>query len=412
MADNNNNNTIDPANLSEADKIFLPQDLDSDGNIHDYTDYKVRLMKVVPENCVLVKKNRFTGKIKIKGKSLIKTLFPNIRIPLSDNTSGLKILNPLLSKGILVSTVDRTIDYEKIEYLTQDQIMANVDIAIVVHISDPAKYMLRGKEQLNQLSVLIKKLLRVYVSAHDFNDLTTGSCNIVAFDPQNELASFENQYGIKVKNVIFKEVKLPERLQKIVNDAAEEEANRKAQAVKLRAQREKALEEANIAEINATAEAKKISIIEEAKRKAYTDKINQIVDMLIQKGIPQNNIENYLNTIIASEHGNAIFMNGTNQSQNIAMGVAAGNQAARQNFSRQQPLTIAEKLKNDIITQYRLNQIDEAVALNALGELNNPAFIQLINSGQFDNISAYKNLLNSLINPNSQDNINNHQRTK
>ena len=61
-------------NLSEADKIFIPADIDGDKT--DYFDYKVKIFRTVPENCFLVKQNIFTGKRIFAGGRGFKSILP------------------------------------------------------------------------------------------------------------------------------------------------------------------------------------------------------------------------------------------------------------------------------------------------------------------------------------------------
>lgn len=372
MADTNINNG-DNLNLSEMEKIFVPKDLDSDGDRRDYAEYSTMLFKPVPKNCVLVKKNRFTGNIKVAGKKPIRLWIPFIKktITISRKTTGLKMANPILTKGMLVSTVDRTIDFDKIDYLTKDGIMVNVDIATIVNITDAKKYMEKGKEQLVQLDILIKKLLRIYIASRDFEGLSKGECQLRDFDHTGELIDFENKYGIKISKIIFKEVRLPERLQKLYNDRAEATQKRNAQEVQLEAAKEKARAEAEIKKIEAEAEAKRIQIIEKAKAEAWTAQMRTFVQYLEEKGLLTEKVSELLTEqlklkTITDNNANAIFSFGDNNSQaaNIAAGIRASNNT--QTNSRI-PINISnsEQLLNDLrfcleqgtITEDRYNAV-------------------------------------------------------
>ena len=133
--------------LTSADAIFIPEGLSE--NLNDYKEYKVGLFRSVPANCYLVSVNRITGNVVNLGGQ------------------GLKITMPWITKTILVPNIDRTIDYPKADYLTRDHITASVDIALSVKITDPVKYMIKGKFQLEQLSQLTQSLLRVYIQRFD-----------------------------------------------------------------------------------------------------------------------------------------------------------------------------------------------------------------------------------------------------
>ena len=315
-------------NLSEADKIFAPKDLDNHGILSDYIEYKARIFKAVPENCVLVKKNRFTGEVKISGDAFdIKIPFLQKTIKILDRKkSGLKISNPLFTKSMLLSTVDRTIDYEKITYKTLDGVMADVDIAAVIKITDPKKFVLGGKEQLDQLNIVIKQLLRIYIATKDFDDLAVGECQLREFDRRGRLTEFEDLYGIRVNKVIFKEVRLPERLQKLYNDRVEEKQKRQAQLEKLQAEKDKAEMEAQILSITSQAEAEKIKIVENVKKDIQINKTAELVERLKTQGLSDKEIIDYM----ISKEGNTISMRGNTNNNNageIAMGVMAAQKA-------------------------------------------------------------------------------------
>ena len=317
MADNTNNeadvsNEADVrAKLSEAEKIFVPEDLDKTRTITDFTEYKAKFFRTVPENCVLVKKSRIRQKIRIAGGSF------NFEIPfigkifrINRNKIGLKVTLPFLTTGILVSQVDRTIDYQVFDCKTADGINASIDIAVVVRISDPLKYMNGGKEQLKHLHSKIQELLKNYAAQKEFEDLEHDSIDISAFDPDGHLEHFNNLYGISVKGIINKSVKLPENLQKIYDNKVEEMKKREAQEERLKALIEKAEAEGKVSKM---------------KSGVDIENLIKLVNALLEQGVPMEEITKYLNIKTASDKGNAVFMNGDSASSNVAMGVAAGS---------------------------------------------------------------------------------------
>lgn len=342
---NTNTNTINRDTLSEADNIFIPKDFDNNGSFEDYAEYKVGFYRVVPENCVLISVNRFTGKVINRGGA------------------GFKLMPPFITKSILVSTVDRTIDYDKISYLTQDGIMANFDIALVVKITDPVKYITSGKQQLDQLKVITNRLLRIYAKNRDYDVLSQGACKLSDFDPKNELKAFKDNYGIEINKVIFKEVTLPKDLQRAYDNRKMEEENKKAQKIRLDAEKDKAETEAEILKIKAQAEAESIRIKETAAAEVYVKKMEQLILALRKNNIPDEGIAEYLKTIIVSEKGNAIFMGGNDQSSTIAKGVAAGNVASRNRNNNSQP-NIVPKTNSEKLLELLKTTEDMGIQLN------------------------------------------------
>lgn len=316
MAENTNNYSF--ASLSEMDKIFIPQDLDNNIEMEEVANYKVyglKFWRTVPENFRLVKVNRITQKIT------------------AVDGFGLKFVAPILTKTILVpaSIIDGKQQYVNVDCLSKDKIEISVDLTLIMNITNPAKYKRKGSTQLPQLNSIINRLLRIYVSKKNFDELVAEECNLRNFDINGSLRIFEEECGIRIDKVIFEKVKLPEHLKKLYNDAAEEEQKRKAQAVRLKAEQEKAEADAKVINIRSKAEAEKIGLIEGAKIDAYIKKMNQFVETLQAKGIPTAEIAEQLKLEIASKHGNAIFMSGNrgndSLSSNIAAGVYAGNVA-------------------------------------------------------------------------------------
>lgn len=337
MDENNTNQTNENLRekLSEMDKIFIPKDLDNNVNLSDLMEYKgctLKFWRSVPQNFRLVKVNIFTRKV------------------ISKEGFGFKFAAPLFSRTILVPTTAGTKKFNNLQCTTLDGIDIKMDLAVVMRITDPAKYMDQGKTQLEQLTALINRLLRVYVAVREFDQVLPNECQMNEFDPNNQLRDFENEYGIQVEKTIFERVELPERLKKLYNDQAEEKQRRKAQAERLQAEREKALADAEITKIHAEAEAKKIKVIEDAKAIAYIQRMEKLVNMLVTKGIPADEIADYLKTEIVSERGNTIFMNGANNRANdTAMGVLAGNIASNNGNNNG---TLNQKSNLDQILEY------------------------------------------------------------
>lgn len=400
MADNTQNNADNVIN-NEADTIFIPNDIE--GEKVNYIKYKVGMIRTVPENCCLVRVNRFTGKMTNKGGR------------------GLKFMLPFISKSILVPTIDRSIDYKKIEYLTHDNIMANVDMALNLKIVDPVKYMMEGRHQLNQLSILTQSLLRVYIQHRNFDNISSGVCSLTEFDPRKEYETFEKNYGIKINRVLLKEVKLPKHLEKLYNDKVEEQKKKEAQREKLDAMKEEAEREAEIIKIKADAEAEKIKKIEQAKAEAYFNKMKEFVTYLQKNGIPADSIADLLKTQLVSENKNSqFFMGGNDYTRNTAAAISAANKQNNtsnntinnlQASKVQQPKTNVERLLNELMLSVSLGILSTEVYQDIQASLQKPELVQKINNL---NEESYQRLLNQLMatnnKSNEEDNKNIHRR--
>lgn len=373
MSENINNQNVDfSSRLSEMDKIFIPKDLDSNVQLEDLADYKIYKLKfwrTVPENYRLVKINRFTQTIK------------------SESGFGIKWVPPILTKTILVpdAILDGKHQYSNIDCLTNDKIEASIDLTLIMNITDPAKYKRKGATQLPQLDSIIKRLLRIYIANKKFDEVVEEECNLARFDANGSLRNFEAECGIRINKVIFEKVKLPERLKRLYNDAAEEEQKRKAQAVRLQAEQEKAETEAKIMSIRAKAEAEKIALIEKAKAEAYINKMTQFVDTLQSKGIPSKEIAEQLKLEIASKNGNAIFMSGDNNNirNDIASGIYAGN--------------IAQQNRNQ--TYHQKEQSEKKVKTNSEKLVEMMDFSALLNGNLSD---TYRLLREELLTPGNE----------
>ena len=328
------------ANLSELDRVFIPKDLDDNVTIYDlasYSNISVKFWRTVPANYSLVTKNVLSQNVDFR------------------DGSGIKLINPLFTKTILVPLMDATHGYNNLSVTTLDGVEIKTDIKLVMRITDPAMYVTEGKYQIEQLNSLVKRLLRIYISSKNFSNVIQEQCDMNKFDLNNEFGLFEDKYGIKIDRVIIEKVELPENLKRQYNDAAEARERQKALDIENETRKKKSLADAEIRENDAKAKAKEIKILEEAKTQAYIDKMIKLVDSLKKQGVSTNSIEEYIRTLIVAEKGNAIFMNaggGANSSANdIANGVAAGIKAAEM------------KKDNDVVGGKQLTNVDKLINL-------------------------------------------------
>lgn len=300
--------------LSEMDKIFIPEDLDENVSLEDLMNYQqnVKFWRTVPKNYSLVKQNIFTQEV--------------------NNVAGhgIKFVAPLVTKTILVSRNTGVKTYNDIECFSNDGIALKVAFSIVMKISNPAKYIVEGKNQIKHLDGTIKRLLLGYISSKGFEHVVTGTCQINLFDPRDELNEFSNRYGINIESVLIEKVTLPENLRKLYNDKAEELQKRQAQTIRLAAEKEKAENDAVINKINAKAEAEKISLIENAKAKVLVEKLAQISASLQKEGLPKEQISQAIRTYIMAETGNVIFAGDNLGASNIAAGIVGSQQAMQE----------------------------------------------------------------------------------
>ena len=315
--DENTNVNVD---VNSADAIFIPSDLPGDRT--NYTKYKVGFYRAkVPANCALVRRNRYTGKLTLVSE---RDADGNII------GGGFHLMPPFFSESIFVPIMDRTIDYPKADYLTADNIYANVDIVLKVRITDPVKYLMYGKHQLSNLNTLTQNLLREYIRSNKYDDLSSGRINLDTFAPRlpgqnggiptGAYEDFEERYGISVQSVQLKAIKLPEEMQKLYDNKVEEQKKLEAQRIKLQAERERAEAEARMMDIRAEAEARRAKALAGAP-----------IQGLKENGISAAAIEQNVGVFGAK---NSVFIGGGNGQTNdtargIAAGVVAGNNASK-----------------------------------------------------------------------------------
>ena len=299
------------------DRIFVPKDLDDNLLFKDFQNYKkcgVKFWRSVPSNCRLVTENIFTRKPKF-----------------IDGT-GFRLIPPLFTRTILVPgpELEGIKTFKDVKCLSKNKIEIGVDLSLSMSIVDPVKYIRKGKHQMEQLSSIVNRLLRIYVANQNFDTLVASECSISRFDLNKNLDNFTQENGIKVNKVIFEKVELSEELKKSYNDAAEEEQKRKAQAIKNKAALEKAENDAKIKEIELQLNRKEVAMLHEERNKAFIQKLTQSIDVLKSRGIPTDKIADSLYPLIASENESSTFIVGGNgQASDIAAGVAAGNRYSR-----------------------------------------------------------------------------------
>lgn len=316
-----NNVVGSTVDVNNAEAIFIPSDIEGDRT--NYTEYKVGWYRSVPANCALVRRNIITGHL-----SLVSGRDDDGKIV----GGGFHFMPPFITKSIFVPLIDRTIDYPKADYLTKDNIYANVDIVLKVRITDPVNYLNFGRHQLDNLNTLTQNLLRDFIRRHDYDELSSGRINLDEFDPklpgqnggvpESAYEDFEKRYGIEVKSIQLKSIKLPENLQKLYDDVKEEEKKKAAQQIRLAAEKERAEAEARMMDIRTEAEARRARQLAGAP-----------IQGLKEQGISSGAIEQNVGVFGAK---NSVYIggangNGTDTAKGVAAGIVAGNTASQTN---------------------------------------------------------------------------------
>lgn len=160
--------------------------------VDDFSQYKIRMFKAVPPNMALICQNIFTGRPFVK-------------------TSGLAILMPWV-KSKMVSLARNTIDYPKEKYKTSDGIEVTIDLAIIFSIYDPVKYEFNNNDPMQELKIRTQDMLRQYVALRTADEIINGNHSLMTFDLNRNYDLFTEETGIKIHDLSFKNVELPQSM--------------------------------------------------------------------------------------------------------------------------------------------------------------------------------------------------------
>lgn len=247
-------------------------------NKEDYGFFKVKIFRSVPENTVLLCKNRITGRY----YSL---------------NNGFKIVAPWVESKF-VSLAAKTIDYPKEVYKASDGIEVTVDLAVTIKIVDAIKYEKESQTPLTQLGIVLKDLMRSFVAQKETDDLYMTEVRTNNIDPNKQLEEFEEKYGIKVDSLNIKNIELP---RSIVDDyEKKKEAEKKREIAKIEAEEQ---------EIRANANALVAKIEGEAKASVKAKEIDYIVEALVKKGLTKNQIIDYMAKTVFAKEGTQVIAN-------------------------------------------------------------------------------------------------------
>lgn len=264
--------------------------------VDEFSTYKIRIYKAIPQNMALICQNIFTGRPFVK-------------------TSGLAILMPWV-KSKMVSLAINTIDYPKEKYRTLDGIELTIDLALVVSVVDPIKYEFNNNDPMQELKTRTQDLLRQYVALKNVDEMITQRHTKEQFDLNGEYVLFENQSGIKVHHPIFKTVELPQsmkddyekqKVQERENERLLAEAETKKKVAKLEA-------EARLEAAKVDAEANKI--LKTTANILQADEINRILTEINATDAPaEKKLEAINGYFFANKEGTNVFYGMKNQSE-------------------------------------------------------------------------------------------------
>ena len=252
--------------------------------VDDFSQYRIRIFKAVPPNMALICQNIFTGRPFVKN-------------------SGLVILMPWV-KSKMVSLARNTIDYPKEKYRTSDGIEVTVDLALVFSILDPVKYEFNNNDPMQELKTKTQDMLRQYVASKTADEMITHRHTLSDFDSNRDYDIFTYETGIKINEVSFKTVELPQSMK---DDYEKQKVQERENARLLaEAQNKKAVAlieaEARLAEARIDAETNKI--LGTVANTVLADEIRKILEEIdSMETDPYNKLELVKTQLLSSSDG-------------------------------------------------------------------------------------------------------------
>lgn len=274
--------------------LFRKNENEHVGEPIDYfKEYKIKIFRAVPPNVALICKNIFTGKPFVKN-------------------SGLAILAPWVESKY-VSLAQNTRDYPKIKYKTLDGIEVNVDIAITFAIVDLIKYEFNNNDIFQQLGIITQDMLREFIASKNVDELIGGKHNMSSFDTTNEYVSFGDSNGIRISNVYFKSINLP---QSMIDDYEK----KKSQEM----ENKRLLEEAQARRERALIDAETQKILGEVANKLKADELEQILKIFEDDKLTSiQKLDLVKSKILSSSNANLFYNMNENSDSNMVKYVIA-----------------------------------------------------------------------------------------
>lgn len=293
-------NEVNNSENKNTNMLFIPNGAD----ITDYTVFKVKMFRSIRKNEAMLR----------------ETVFGRMLEPVKG--AGLKVNAPWV-KTKLVLLASKNIDYPKAVYKTQDGIEVTADLALTVQIVDPALFEYAGINILEELNVLTKDIMRIFIAKHDVDNLISHRYTISDFDPQRRYANFASKYGIACTNVYFKNIDIPQSLKDDYEKKKEQEEENKRRLMDAENRRAVAQIDAEVIELKAKAEANANAI-----------KISKFIDALTEKGQLDEYLAEVLKTRLLSEGNAQVIANlGNSEMGNLQASIlAAVNQRNNSNF--------------------------------------------------------------------------------
>lgn len=306
------------------------------GKINPFRVYITKLYRTIPQNCVLIVRNKFNGqRVRVK-------------------RGGFALVSPWCESK-LVSLAVWNIDFEKLQFDERDNLQITVDLALSVRISDPIKFEYAHQNVIQELKVKLYSMMRVLVRMASYNELSkrhfelprsgdprmnpnivyaggtyyyrdsayknaNGEWKATAVDEfdmelfriRQELDAFSAQYGLEIVSLSNKEVQQSKDIQEA--DDRIRKAEKEGQAREMEAEYARKVAEKK-------AEAMKI------EQDAYNSQYISLMESLKNAGYSQEDAIRIAQTLMITNGKNNNVAGATAQTM---AGVAAGQVAANE----------------------------------------------------------------------------------
>ena len=276
MPDNVNENSQENSTESATrgeERRYLEDSLD----IFNFDDgvRRTRVFGKVPQNCVMLRINRFTDNYRVVG-------------------SGWKWWNGLHNRTRIYKIGIQTVNFKpNTNIRTRDNFtIPFIDFMMNIKLVDSKLYERNDFNQphdqrvLHKLNLLVESLVNTYINSNDLSDIIQNFGNsrdiISIIDPNNELRDFCNTFGVQVLKISLQKFVQPQELVAI----AEAEAKAREEEIARQTRREN-IEAEGAA--NAQAASDFAKAIAKAKKAGASDEaIQEMVRMHNLGRLPEN----------------------------------------------------------------------------------------------------------------------------
>ncbi len=152
---------------------------------------------------------------------------------------GLIILIPFIQKMIKVDLRVIVLDVPTQDVISRDNVSVKVNAVIYFRIVDPEKAIIRVANVFEATSQLSQTTLRSVLGQHELDDMLAERDKLNT-DIQNLLDARTDNWGIKVANVEIKHVDLDESMIRAIAQQAEAERARRAKIINAEAEKQAA----------------------------------------------------------------------------------------------------------------------------------------------------------------------------